>query len=93
MKWCKRIKDLRIDHDLNKKELAEKLDISERTLSRYETGECKPTIDVLIKLSLLFDVSIDYIAGIKDDTVITTPSIKDELNDINEKLNKIIKIL
>lgn len=32
MSWNKRIKDLRIDHDMGKKELADKLDISERTL-------------------------------------------------------------
>lgn len=32
MNWSKRIKDLRIDHDMAKKELADKLDISERTL-------------------------------------------------------------
>lgn len=34
MSWNKRIKDLRIDHDMGKKELADKLDISERTLTR-----------------------------------------------------------
>lgn len=38
MSWNKRIKDLRIDHDMGKKELANKLDISERTLTRYESG-------------------------------------------------------
>lgn len=39
MYWNKRIKDLREDNDLTKQELADKLDISERTLTRYETGE------------------------------------------------------
>ena len=75
MSWNKRIKDLRIDHDMGKKELANKLDISERTLTRYESGISEPTISVLIKLSLLFNVSIDYIAGIKDEEAILTPSI------------------
>lgn len=70
MNWSKRIKDLRIDHDMAKKELADKLDISERTLTRYESGISEPTISVLIKLSLLFNVSIDYIAGIKDEETI-----------------------
>ncbi|MFR7881718.1 MAG: helix-turn-helix domain-containing protein [Christensenellales bacterium] len=51
MSWNKRIKDLRIDHDMGKKELADKLDISERTLTRYESGISEPTISVLIKLS------------------------------------------
>ena len=93
MNWCKRMKDLRIDHDLTKKDLANRLDISEKTLARYESGICEPTISILIKLSLLFNVSIDYISGIKDDTLINTPSIKEELTDISEKLDKIIKII
>ena len=65
MSWNKRIKDLRIDHDMGKKELADKLDISERTLTRYESGISEPTISVLIKLSLLFNVSIDYMPELK----------------------------
>lgn len=92
MSWNKRIKDLRIDHDMGKKELANKLDISERTLTRYESGISEPTISVLIKLSLLFNVSIDYIAGIKDEEAILTPSIKEELEAINKRLDKIVKI-
>ena len=93
MNWSKRITDLRRDNDLTKKELAARLDISEKTLSRYESGICDPTISVLIKLSLMFNVSLDYIAGIKDDTTIDTPSIKEELSDIYIKLDKIIKIM
>ncbi len=93
MNWCKRITDLRRDNDLTKKELSAKLDISEKTLSRYEAGVCEPTISILIKLSLMFNVSLDYIAGIKDDTTIDTPSIKEELSDIYTKLDKIIKIM
>lgn len=46
MYWNKRIKDLREDNDLTKQELADKLDISERTLTRYETGESEPKISV-----------------------------------------------
>ena len=62
MYWNKRIKDLREDNDLTKQELADKLDISERTLTRYETGESEPTISVLIKMSLIFNVSLDIYA-------------------------------
>lgn len=92
MSWNKRIKDLRIDHDMGKKELADKLDISERTLTRYESGISEPTISVLIKLSLLFNVSIDYIAGIKDEEAILTPSIKEELEVSINALTKSLKL-
>jgi len=42
---------------------------------------------------LLFNVSIDYIAGIKDEEAILTPSIKEELEAINKRLDKIVKII
>lgn len=93
MKWNKRIKDLREDHDMTQDELANKLGISKRTLLRYESGESEPSISVLISLSLLFDVSIDYIVGSKDTIEIDTISLKEkielvikELNDINNEL-------
>ena len=73
--------------------IADKLDISERTLTRYESGISEPTISVLIKLSLLFNVSIDYIAVIKYEETILTPSIKEELEAINKRLDKIVKII
>ena len=91
MYWNKRIKDLREDNDLTKQELADKLDISERTLTRYETGESEPTISVLIKMSLIFNVSLDYICCIKDETFITEASTKEELVKISENLIIIVK--
>ena len=93
MYWNKRIRDLREDHDMKKIELAEKLDISERTLTRYESGECEPSVSILIKLALLFDVSVDYIVGIKDDPAISISGVKTELEDIYSKLDKILKII
>ncbi len=93
MFWNKRIKDLREDNDLTRAQLAKKLDISERTLSRYENGEYEPTIGILIKLSLMFNVSIDYIAGIKDDIEINDRSIKGDIERAIEIINKAIRDL
>ena len=89
MRWNKRIRDLREDHDMTQDELADKLNISKRTLLRYESGISEPTIGLLISLSLIFNVSIDYIAGIKDTTIIEEESIKEELNNIVENIQKI----
>lgn len=93
MFWNKRIKDLREDNCLTRSQLAQKLDISERTLSRYENGEYEPTIGILIKLSLMFNVSIDYLAGIKDDTEINDRSIKGDIEQAIQILNKAIRDL
>lgn len=93
MFWNKRIKDLREDNDLTRAQLAKKLDISERTLSRYENGEYEPTIGILIKLSLMFNVSIDYIAEIKDDIEINDRSIKGDIERAIEIINRAIRDL
>lgn len=93
MYWQKRLKDLREDHDLTRAELAEKLSISERTLSRYETGETEPTIGVLIQLSLLYNVSIDYISGVKDEMEINSKSIKNDITEVAEMIDKILRDL
>ncbi len=93
MKWCKRLRDLREDHDMNQEELANKLGISKRTLLRYESGVSEPTISILISLSLLFNVSIDYLAGIKDTTEIDEASMEDELNEVIKQIEKIKKLL
>ena len=91
MKWNKRIRDLREDNDLTQEDLASQLGISKRTLLRYESGVSEPTISVLISLSLLFNVSVDYIIGTKDTTEIDEISIKNELDHVIQSLEKIKK--
>lgn len=93
MYWTKRIRDLREDHDLSKKELADQLGISERTLSRYEAGTSEPTISVIIQLALMFNISADYICGITEEMNIKDPSVKDDIIDLLDKLNAIAKRL
>ncbi|GIO40331.1 helix-turn-helix domain-containing protein [Paenibacillus apis] len=59
----KRIRDLREDRDLSQQQLAEFLNISQATYSRYESGNLDVPSSVLIKLSEFYNVSIDYILG------------------------------
>ena len=64
----RRLRDLREDHDLSQKKLAEKLGMSQTGYSKYETGENDVPTDILIKLSRLYDVSIDYLLGETNDS-------------------------
>ena len=61
-----RIRDLREDADLSQTKLAQKLGMSQTGYSKYETGENDIPTAILIKLSALYDVSIDYMLGISD---------------------------
>lgn len=62
----KRIRDLREDKDLSQSQIASILNISQSTYSRYESGYLDVPSEVLISLSRFYNVSVDYILGIKD---------------------------
>ena len=47
-------------------QLAEKVGISRQTLSKYETGEAVPDIDILDKIARIFNVTIDSIIKVHD---------------------------
>ena len=61
-----RIRELREDADLSQTKLAHKLGMSQTGYSKYETGENDIPTAVLIKLSKLYDVSVDYMLGLSD---------------------------
>ena len=50
---------LRKLHHLSQEELAEKLDVSRQTLSKWETGESMPDIGKCQLLAVLFEVTLD----------------------------------
>lgn len=62
-----RLRDLREDHDLSQRKLAQMIDMSQTGYSKYETGENDIPTSILIKLSRLYDVSIDYLLGETND--------------------------
>lgn len=59
----KHMKDLREDHDLNQKELAEILGISQRAYSHYENETRKLPLDILVTLADYYQCSTDYLLG------------------------------
>ena len=56
-----RIKDLREDFDYTKTKIASLIGITQRKYSYIETGAQPLTDEILVKLSQVYDVSIDYI--------------------------------
>ena len=62
----KRIRDLREDRDFSQKQLAEMLNISQSTYSRYESGFLDVPSEILISLSKIYGVTTDYILGLSD---------------------------
>lgn len=58
------IEDLRIDHDKTQLEIAEYLGCQREVYRRYEKGTRQIPVDMLIQLSKLYNVSIDYLVGL-----------------------------
>jgi len=65
--YYKRIRDLRDDHDLSQRVLAEKLGMKQAQYSRYELGYRDIPTDILIALADIYNTSTDYILGRTDD--------------------------
>ncbi len=61
MKLHEKIYTLRTEKKLSQGDLAEILDVSRQSVSKWETGASVPDLDKLIKMSDLFGVSIDYL--------------------------------
>lgn len=62
-----RIRNLRVDNDLTQQKVADYLHVKRNTYSQYEIGVLNYPVKVLIKLALLYNVSIDYLVGLTDD--------------------------
>lgn len=62
-----RIRDLREDADLTQQELADLLNVSQTTYSRYESGSIDIPSFALIKLAQFYNTSVDYLLGISKD--------------------------
>ena len=62
-----RLKDIREDKDITQQEIANFLHIKQNTYSQYENGQRGLPLELLIKLSVFFNTSTDYILGITDE--------------------------
>ena len=62
----KRIRNLREDRDLTQSQLAEVLNISQRTYSRYENDERGIPIEIMDELADFHNTSVDYLIGRTD---------------------------
>lgn len=65
-----KLKEIRESTGMNKKEFAQYLGLKYTTYNGYETEAREPSSDFLILISEKFDVSIDYLLGLKDESEI-----------------------
>ena len=61
-----RLKDIREDRDLSQKTVADLLNVRQNTYSQYESGKRQIPIESLIKLAVVYQVSVDYMLELTD---------------------------
>jgi len=66
--FFKKIYDLRIDNDLTQQQIADYLMCNRQVYARYERGIREIPVSMVIKLAEFYNVSTDYLLGLKDDS-------------------------
>lgn len=66
MNYAERMRNLRQDHDLSQKRIADMLGIAQTTYSQYELEKRPMPIDYLIALCKFYNVSADYMLGLSN---------------------------
>ena len=64
--FSERLVQLRKEKGLSQVELAKVLNTTQRRISYMELGKVEPDLSTLVALSSYFEVSTDYLIGIKD---------------------------
>lgn len=65
-----KLKSLRVQSNYTQKEIAEKLIITPQTISKWELGVSSPSIEMLIQLADLYNVSVDEMIREEGNTVL-----------------------
>lgn len=81
MNYLMKLKELRKEKNITQTDIANALNITQKSYSFYERGEREPNLKMLIDLSNFFNVTVDYILGQE----------KEKLYSINDEEYKIIK--
>lgn len=85
---------LREEKGLTQKELADKLNISDKTISKWETGANLPNIDMIYRISQVFKVSFQNLLKARlEEEKIDEKLIKDIMNEFTETNKRKIKLI
>ena len=59
MEFSENLKSLRKEYRIDQAMLAHELKVSPKTISHWETGYTEPSVEQLVSLSKIFNVSLD----------------------------------
>lgn len=82
MDFNNRLYQLRKQKGFSQEELANRLNVSRQTVSKWEVGDSTPDMEKLVAMSDLFDVSLDKLVLGKEEASVTPITQKSEITQI-----------
>ena len=61
MEFAEKLIALRKSRELTQEQLAEQLNVSRQSISKWESGQVIPEVEKIVELSKAFDVTVDYL--------------------------------
>lgn len=66
VKFPERLRELRIEKNMSRKDLADLLYVNLRTISYWELGQRECNLEQLANIAQIFGVTADYLLGLED---------------------------
>lgn len=86
------IQEARKAKKLTQKEVADAIGVKLPTYSTYETGRSEPPIEILVRLSYLFGLSMDVLTQ-RERTYKNTRELAEQVNQFKDEITKAEKVL
>lgn len=64
--FSQRLKELRLEKGLTQKELADAIKTNNSSICDWECGRTEPSIEMILSICRLFEVSADFVLGLED---------------------------
>lgn len=90
-KFAVNLKNLRTSKGLTQTQLAKRLWLNKSIISAYENETRTPSLEVLIKLSNEFNVSMEYLLGIEREKTIDVTGLTEEQIAVVSSLVELLK--
>ena len=87
-----KISSLRKDKNWSQGDLAQKIEASREIIGKYERGENLPSIEMVVKMSRAFGVTVDFLIGEGESASYDKETV-DRINDIQKMDNNTKSVL
>ena len=85
--YSNRIRSLRKKLKMTQKQMAEQLFIEQSTLATYENRTREIPIDILVKLSKIYGISVDYLFCVSDFAVLDDALVRTQTKELIDSLS------